>query len=301
MADTDTIRFSKLDISHKELVESITSRFEPYSDFNFTSLFSWNDGTSEIGTLNGNLVIRIADYITGDPVYSLLGDKMIDNSLVTLLSLAKEIKLVPEVATSNISQPETFEILEDQDNFDYIYSVEQLSSLPGQSLRTKRKAINRFERQYGSGATVQSIDLSERGQAEDLLRVFNEWAEDRGLDDEETRSEAEAIDRLLAHAANFDLIGTEARIDGKVVGFSIHEVLGRGYAVCHFQKSILSYDNLDPYLTNAAAQELRNRDCEYVNWEQDLGLPGLRELKSSYKPVKRLKKYIIRHSSGRTS
>ena len=71
--------FSKIDISHRYEIEAITSKFEPYSDFNFVSLFCWDtDGSAAVSVSNDNLIIKIPDYINGIPVYSMLGDSKID-------------------------------------------------------------------------------------------------------------------------------------------------------------------------------------------------------------------------------
>ena len=101
--------FSRLEIHHKNSVDEITSRYVPYSDFNFTSLFSWNtSGSTAISLLNGNLVIKMPDYSSAQIVYSLLGNKMIDESLVKLLALTPQLKLVPEDTIKSIRSPRSF-------------------------------------------------------------------------------------------------------------------------------------------------------------------------------------------------
>ncbi len=34
-------------------------------------------------------------------------------------------------------------------------------------------------------------------------------------------------------------------------------------------------------------------DCEYINREQDLGIPNLRYAKTNYHPIKMVKKYVL--------
>ena len=57
--------FKKLELSDKEEVEKITSKFPPYSDFNFVSMWSWNiENKIWISQLYGNLVVHFTDYLT---------------------------------------------------------------------------------------------------------------------------------------------------------------------------------------------------------------------------------------------
>ena len=294
MTNTRSLQFKKLSISDKSLVESVTAKFEPYSDFNFISLLSWDDGTTEICTLNDNLVIKIADYITGKPVYSILGTNKVDESLETLLSLTKELKLVPEVVAQSCVDRGRFHIIEDRDNFDYIYAVDTLVSLAGKGFKDKRNRISRFLRNTDDKVHIKEVDLSDKATKDSLETVFLKWAQEKDKEDHETQNENDAIKKLLDNVRFFSLIGLQVNIGGQIVGFSINELTTRAFAICHFQKSILSYTNVDIFLTNIVAKELEKKGCKYVNWEQDLGLPGLKQLKMSYKPDHFLKKYTIR-------
>ncbi len=287
-------KFSKLDIKHQKDVEAITSSFEPYSDFNFISLFSWNtDGSTEVSDLNSNLVIHLPDYLTGRPVLSLLGGKQIDESLNKLLSSAKELKLVPEVVIENISHKNGFNFFEDEDNHDYTYLVEEHAHLPGEKFSEKRKKYNRFVRNFSGRFDVCAADINDVSARETVMSIFDEWSKVKNKADKDIKQEKQALKILLDNSHYFDLTLLLMHVDNKPTGFSIHEPRG-DYAITHFHKTLTNYDNIDVFLTSQAAQDLLRRGCLYVNWEQDLGINSLRKAKQSYKPVKMLKKFIIR-------
>lgn len=288
--------FTKLDIGHKDMVESITSRFEPYSDFNFTSLFSWDDGTTEVCLLKGNFVIKLADYITGNPIYSLLGENYVDASMGDLLSYTNALSLVPEVTIKNVRDKNRFHISEDRDNFDYIYGLRKLADLPGGTLKKKRNKANAFRGKFKSRSLhVRSRTLTDE-QLADVEHVFNQWADSPRKSVEEIKSEHRALTRLVEHANFFDIYLMELVLDGKVVAFSINEKINSHYAICHFEKALPAYHkgNIYTYLSQQVARELLGLGCTHVNWEQDLGLPGLRKSKESYGPDVFLKKYDVR-------
>ncbi len=47
--------FKKLELSDREEVESVTNKFPPYSDFNFTSMWCWDiNEDMRLSKLNGN-------------------------------------------------------------------------------------------------------------------------------------------------------------------------------------------------------------------------------------------------------
>lgn len=286
--------FSKLDLTHKAELEIVTKQFEPYSDFNYTSLHSWNtDGSTEIAKLNGNVVIKLPDYITGDTVYTLLGNKNIDETLNQLLTITPELNMVPEAVIKSIENQALFKISEAPEHHDYIFSLEHLSLLPGQKYRGKRKSIYRFTRTFKNSYILNISDLSSSDTRSNIKSTFEKWVQERGKKNQDYISEQSAIHRLLNSMSLTNLIGIEIIIDKQMVGFSINEAHDNSYIICHFQKSILSHKGIDVFLTSEVAKELMARGYTYVNWEQDLGLDGLKEMKSSYKPIKMLKKYTI--------
>jgi hypothetical protein len=286
--------FSKLDASFQQEIEAFTSQFKPYSDFNFVSLFSWDvDETAKVAMLNGNLVISLPDYITGNPVYSILGDGQIDESLKALLSAVGGLTLVPKDVVEHIENKALFKIDLDRDNFDYVYSVEEHATLAGKKFLAKRKKYNRFANQFGNRIQIRDIDPRQPNTKSQITTVVKQWIESKNRDESESTQEKLAISRLIDHADIFNLVGVAIDLDDHTVGFSLYEILHKGYSLSHFHKTDPKFPNSDVFLTCEAAKMLLKNGYSRVNWEQDMGLEGLRKSKLSYKPVEFLEKYRI--------
>ncbi len=286
--------FSNLDLSHKAEIEAITASFPPYSDFNFVSLFCWNtDGSTAVSVLHDNLVIKLPDYLTGDTVYSLLGSHSIEESLLELLKIAPSLKLVPEATVNSLTVHDGFNIEEDRDNFDYIYDLGAVAILNGQRYKKIRNKLNSFNNWMPSNLVVRNLQELDSNDKAQLLALFDKWAEHAEQSKEESAAERIAFSRLLEHTSYLNLLFTTLSLDSSVVGASINELLPHQQAICHFEKSIPYHQNIFSFLTNEAAKALREKEAKYVNWEQDLGIEGLRKSKMSYRPQMFLKKYTI--------
>jgi hypothetical protein len=291
--------FSHLSIELKDEIQRIANRFEPYSDFNFTSLFCWDTKlNTEVSILHNNLVIKLPEYITGEPVYSIIGDNNIDESLELLLRQTGQLKLVPECVINAITKDGQFNILEDRDNYDYIYNLEELVSFAGKKYKVKRNKANGFIRTFGHDLSLRNIRFGNKEDETVINSVLDDWAKERQRDTEETSNENFAIRRALENSRELNLTGFLVFINELCVGFSINEVVDRKYAICHFQKALLQYEHIDVFISNMAAKEMLHFGCAYINWEQDLGIQGLRDLKTSYQEHGFLKKYQVKLISG---
>lgn len=285
--------FSALNKNIKSEIKEITAKYEPYSDFDFTSLYCWDiEDKSGVSLLNDNLIITLPDYVTGKPTYSILGTNNIDESLDILIKNHNKLNLVPEVVVKHLKDKKRFAVNEDRDNFDYVFELSDLAGLNGSRHRTRRKGINRFNREFES-ASIDIIRVTDDSHVNEIKALFYMWAVEQDKKPGDVSYESEAIARALDHIDLFSLYLIEISVDGQLAGFSINEILENNWSICHFQKSLLSYKNLDTYLSREVAGFLLQMGCKWVNWEQDLGLHGMRQMKLSYKPDRFLKKYII--------
>lgn len=292
--------FKLLEINDKDDIEEITGKFEPYSDFNFVSMWVYNTaGEMKIARLGANLAVKFTDYLTEKPFYSLIGDDDIEKSLDVLLKYSQSelklsyLKLVPESVVSQISGSLRWVITEDPDNFDYVVSVPDLVELKGGKYMSKRNHIHSFERNYGEKIRVLEMDVNDIYTQELMVKLFSDWEKSRGKAREDTQIEMEAVNRLFLMEDFKNIRGVGLWMESELIGFSVCEILPNNFAIYHFEKADVMYKGVFSYLKHATAQRLYEQGITLWNLEQDLGDLGLRISKSECRPVKMLKKYIV--------
>jgi hypothetical protein len=289
--------FTKLQLKHKRVFDRYAHRFGYYCDFNFANLFSWDiDDNVNISFLNSNLIIRRQDYVKGKYFYSLLGSNKIDETLEELLEDVKVLNFVPDVVVRNIKNKEEFRITSERDNYDYIFNVKDLVELKGKKYKNVRNRLNKFKKEFAdydklSVVTTSVVNLDRFKCFQD---VFYTWEISKGLCENETDREKRALNRLLEHSHYLNLLIIEIKLGDELVAFSINNIASPGYAVTHFEKAIKIHKYFTSYVIHECAKMQDRFGINTVNWEDDLGYPGLRQNKSSYRPTEMLNKYQIR-------
>lgn len=292
--------FRPLTLGDKESINFFASQFLPYSDFNFTSMWAYNiENDFQVCTLNDNLVIRFRDYITNEPFLSFLGNSEIVQTVQLLIEYAEKegmepvLKLIPE---SNLDEVglvhDMFNIIEDRDSFDYIVSAENTRSLLGKKFHTQRNHVSRFLREYPnykySIVNVENAEIQEQ-----MLDLFYQWEQLKGKIRDETIHELQALKRLFESIQYFQLLGLALYNGESLIGFTLTEKVNDNYSIIHFAKGDHNYLGVYQMLFSLTAKEVVSQGSEYINMEQDLGIPGLRYSKEQWNPVHYLKKYTV--------
>jgi uncharacterized protein len=293
-------KFKKLEIQDKKEIENYVKSFAPYSDFNFTSLWTYNtEETIEISYLNNNLVVKFLDYIDKKHFYSFIGTKKILETIKILIKQAKKnkidhsLKLIPQEVIDAEKRIKDFYLLkEDKDNYDYIVSASEIAKLDPIKFKRKRYLVDRFKRKYPD-YKIKILDLRNEKVQKQIKDLFLAWEKQVKRSREETENELKAINRLLDHLKYLDIYGTGIYLNNKLVAFNTYELTHNKYGISSFQKADKSLTGIYAILTHEAAKHLHKLGCEFINFEQDLGIEGLRLSKSLWKPKHYLKKYII--------
>ncbi len=295
------LKFYKINLDAKKRIEKYVHKFQPYSDFNYLSLYTYNtNDAAEYCFLNGNLVIKFEDYISGEAFYSILGKQRLNRSIKTLISNAKREKLQPvlrlvpeETIKHGRKLHEKWQIEEDENNFDYIVSSEDIAKAHEAKLPKKKKIIDEFKAKYPN-LKVRKIDLTNRTEQQKMLNLFDEWATHDGHLAGDATTERKALVRLLDAARNFDkLYALGIYENDKLIAFNTYDLATPEHGTSSFQKANRSYEGIYAMLTHEMAKDLHGLGCKYINFEQDLGIEGLRASKRSWHPVNMLKKYTI--------
>lgn len=287
--------FKKIEISDKGDIQSFIHGYKPYSDFDFTTFWMWDvDGKRGWAELNGNLVTRFTDYLTGEIFYSFFGVNDVNENIQTLLEFAKSskapaLRLIPDFVVDRIDFHENiFLIEEDQDNFDYVYNIKKLVDYPGYTYAQQRKMRNRFVSRY-SDVSIVPLDLGEHHV--EIKALVKKWEENKTLG---YYNEEEAFNKVIESADSFPLMNVGVMVQKKLVGFTVNEIIDENFAISHFAKADTAYTGIYSYMMRETANMLAFQGCKFLNCEQDLGIPGLRQAKGSYRPEFFLKKYTLR-------
>jgi hypothetical protein len=254
----------------------------------------------QLSQLHGNLVLLFYDYLTENPFLSFIGKNCVAYTASMLIEYSMQkfqepsLKLIPECVAANIQCPH-FVIAPDEDAHDYILSVSYLNSLD--RLPTSQNQAARYYKRYMESYSHLQVTTYSAWKipVEDCICLFKRWAKIKGLNHVELNEYA-AFVRCINNKENNNSI--VAVYDNEtMIGFAAYELVTSEYAIGHFLKADSNYKGLNEVLHYFVSQKLAEQNILYWNYEQDLGIPQLRQSKQKYKPVFFLKKYTVQKLS----
>jgi len=183
-----------------------------------------------------------------------------------------------------------FEVIEDDDDFEYVYMTNDLIELKGKKYHGKKNHVNSFEKTYEY--EVKSIDNDK--VIKDCLALLHKWHEEVAVTvDKEMLMEIDAIKDLFSELHFFDLKSIAIYVEDELVGFAVGERVNEKMAVIHVERGETAYKGVYSFLNKKFLTESFS-DTEFVNRQEDTGNEGLRKAKQSYHPAKMVKKYLVK-------
>lgn len=194
--------FAPIHLSQKKEVDDLVCDHDPYSDFNFISMYCWDKGDIALSLLEGNLVVQFNDYADPKKTFlSFLGIEKPNDIANRLLDYSSKklgvetLSLIPQ-ATAKKLDPALFAIEEDENQHDYVYSIKEHIDLIGRKFKKRRNLHKKFIEQYGERAVVtmeQELSEDRWGIIVQLVKEWKDIKKDQGSYSEE---EYEAFVRL---------------------------------------------------------------------------------------------------------
>lgn len=187
--------------------------------------------------------------------------------------------------------PEVFSITELRDVSEYIYDCEKLAAMDGGEYHDRRRHVRKFLETYKNHWTLEPVNSNNFNE---IMNLAEEWLKLKIDDDNKVQLTCEhsAIEKSLKNWDELGMTGIVLRIDGKVSGF----IYGMRLNDDTFNAMILKADKskvyISPFLYRSFA-ELCSKTTKWLNLEEDLGDPGLRQMKISYRPDHLLNKYLV--------
>ena len=203
-----------------------------------------------------------------------------------------------ESLKANPSFEEEFEIIDDRDSYDYIYDAEQLKALKGKKFHKKRNHLNRFLRTYKGRYEYKTINCN---NIEEVDAFFQIWLNNRGYEDiqDTIQSEDIGVREVFQNCNELDCKLGSVYVDDVLQAFTIGTYdPSIECAFIHTEKANTQITGLYNFINQ---QFLINAfpDAKLVNREDDLGQPGLRKSKLSYRPIRLEEKYFIKQKTSK--
>ncbi|MEW9124001.1 MAG: phosphatidylglycerol lysyltransferase domain-containing protein [Thermotaleaceae bacterium] len=276
----------------------------PYqiSDINFTNLFMWR----HLYHLRYEIIhdfLCISGYYYGEPfLFPPLTLQVYDPvKLSRALEVLKQrlrtgkaplkMKFVPEplLEVFQSLRDHDIEAAPDRDNFDYIYSAEDLSKLQGRRFHSKKNHFNHFKKNTAYEYVPLTPALID-GCMSLTRRLMDDEASP--LEKSLLENEEKAIYQALSHMDRLGYTGAAIVIHNQVEAFTLGEKTDNDTLLVHIEKANAEIRGLYQAINTLFCRN----ECEhitYVNREEDMGFENLRKAKESYHPIKLLEKYDV--------
>ncbi|MDP2174033.1 MAG: phosphatidylglycerol lysyltransferase domain-containing protein [Candidatus Cloacimonadaceae bacterium] len=289
------LKLQSLNTAHIPLLREYFSLYSHEAcDYSICNLMTWGRiYDNQFALWREHLVIFIPRF---QYVLFPVGKGLVPEELTELLSLfhldfkdAGLILIPEEYLSANPEMELFFEIREDRAWADYIYSTEKMVSLSGKKLAKKKNLVSQFIRAYPD-YKVLKITPDRR----DVIISFTEkWRREREAEGIYLNTEFIAIKNALDMWNELPIEGLIICLHNRIVAYSIFSEQTPKMATIHFEKFDPDKKGSGQIVNWETAKHLSQRYA-WINREQDIGLPGLRQAKLSYMPD-----YLIKFFSAK--
>lgn len=291
------ISFSRLQLAQKAQYEDILFACAPRScEYSFANLYLW--GRQEAAFFPEG--VAFFSHFYGKSVYPYpIGTGNRRAVLEAVLEDAKSrgipcrITSMTQAETQELESwfPGRFLFRPDRDGFDYVYAIDDLADLKGRKFQKKRNHVHKFQASHPDCLSVP-LEKENLPQAQEMVA---QWFRQRLAEDPhgDYLLEQIALSRAFRH---FEALGMEGLMlveNGQVLAVTLASRLSENTMDVHFEKAREDVDGAYAAVNCEFARYLRLKHPElaFLNREDDLGLPGLRQAKLSYQPHHMEEKY----------
>ena len=263
-------------------------------DFNICNIFTWGlHFKLEYTIYSGRLIFFNPSYsCLLAPVGEILSAEelfQINNCFKKTNTNLEILAVSEDYINNNPNLKNYFDIKNDETCSDYIYLTENLANLTGKKLAKKKNLISQFNKLYKE-YTVKSVDANDY---EEIMDFCYYWKKAQKVENDHLDMEFEAIKTILTRWDLFPCDGFKLYIDGKISAFSIYSSQTPDMATVHFEKFDPAIKGAGQVINHETAKALINK-FKYINREDDMGSPGIRQAKRSYQPIRMLPYYILK-------
>ena len=200
-------------------------------------------------------------------------------------------ELLLEIWRNQLDDQVFFE--DDRDQWDYLYSAQDLIELKGNRFHKKKNLLNQFLKKYD----YKYISFGKE-MIDHVLAMQSDWCQWRDCElNDALAAENRVIEKVLNAWKKFEQIsGGAIFMDEKIVAYTLAENLTDDTLLIHFEKGNPTYQGVyqainQMFISRASKED--KQTFKMVNRMQDLGDEGLRKAKLSYNPIDFNRKFKV--------
>ncbi|MBI1216859.1 MAG: DUF2156 domain-containing protein [Alphaproteobacteria bacterium] len=189
-----------------------------------------------------------------------------------------------------------FEVENDPGQANYIYRTPDLATLAGKAYAKKRNLIAQARKLYDWTAVPVTAANAEKCLAV-LAGIAQETPEGVDMSPDvafSARQEMQAAETALGQFGALGYKGVLIEVEGEPAGFALYEVISPEMAVISFEKGLRRYKGIYQVVNQETARAIAVENVPFINREEDMNLPGLRQAKDSYHPCEMAPAYTLR-------
>ncbi len=280
-----TLAFHPLTLFDREAMQAVTlPSGRRNCNYTFANLMGWQFWYyTEVCVLENTVALRYTfdgqrAYMvcTSEALSPELIEALFDDSNGDLTLIGLEDSQVEQLSMFNGQWSISVEPLRDQ--YDYIYRRSDLATLHGRHLDAKRNHIHRFRAEHPDfeyrPLTPEFFDECRR-----LTEIWQEFKAASDTIDAEHR----VMETIFSNWDALGMIGGSIFVDGRMVAFTYGSAVTTDtFDVC-VEKADRHVEGAFTIINQQFAEHLPEQYI-YLNREEDMGIPGLRQAKLSYHP-----------------
>ena len=277
--------FHQLALSDREAMQAVTlPSGRRNCNYTFANLVGWQFWyNTEVCVLENAVVLRYtfdgqrAYMVCTSEALSLeLIEALLDDSKGDLTLIGLEDSQVAQCTMVNEQWSISSESVRDQ--YDYIYRRTDLATLHGKHLDAKRNHINRFRAEHP--------DFEYRPLTPDCFdecrRLTEIWLEEKDTSDT-IDVEKQVMETIFSNWDALGMTGGSIFVDGRMVAFTYGAAVTTDTLDVCVEKADRHVEGAFAIINQQFAEHLPDQYV-YLNREEDMGIPGLRQAKLSYHP-----------------
>jgi hypothetical protein len=300
--DLPGLAFQPLTLEHgPQLAPMLARHPQPLSGYTFATFAAWNPSFHYCWAQHGTDSLLFSFELAPDPNRHLLQPiGMTDELAARILEGAAQMSRPLQLW--GVGDPflerhpgfvASFQVQETPASSNYLYSAEDLATLAGKRFSKKRNLIAQARKLYQW--TVEPLGPANLEGCREVLREIR--VQEKPLIQGTLAQELAALIYSIDHWEALGQKGILIRVEGQPAAFSIFEPMSPRTMVIHFERALRRYKGLYQIVNQEAAVVARAAGFEFINREEDLGDPGLRQAKMSYNPVELSRSYVLTYRS----